>query len=255
MKHSRHADLFGGDFQMVRLGRIVVLTVMCCSLPVAAAPAFSATFELRHQTSYAYMPLPGTLGESITFEWGFESAWADVELFDLPIIGDPAEFSVYGVTHFGPLLSLDAEWNADGSIGDADYIYGKGDFVLELLFDLLDGTPHKMTIRGETGPLHVSVSGGSSNDITMSFLDAKVDRESAALLGMKRQVSGSTYYYTDVYDLDSPDRELALFGSMYFDYTPTHPKSADLTAVPEPGALTLIGLGVAAATLRRFVVR
>jgi hypothetical protein len=156
-----------------------------------------------------------------------------------------------GTGNLGPLLSLDAEWNADGSIGDADYVFRKGKFELQLAFDLLDGTPHTMTIRGAIGPLSISVQDDgypTSNEVVMSLLNANVDRKSAALFGMKRQISGSTYYFTDVYNMDILDRELALFGTIYFDYTAVKgPRSADLIAVPEPGAMSLVGLGIAVA--------
>jgi hypothetical protein len=162
-----------------------------------------------------------------------------------------------GSAHLGPLISLDAEWNPDGTIGDADYLFGKGKFELELIFNLLDGTPHTMTISGATGPVSVNVQDNqwypTSDEVIIDLRNAKVDPKSAALFGMKRQISGHTYYYTDTYNLDSPDRELALFGYIYFDYTEvTHStNSADLTAVPEPGVMSLIGFGIAAAIRRR----
>ena len=238
---------------MVRLGQIGILTLICCSFPFAANRAFAATFEITHWTDYVYMPLPGTLGDSVTFDWYPSFGW-DVELSGLPGVADRTLITMSGIGNLGPLLSLDAEWNADGSIGDAEYLFGKGTFELELAFNLLDGTPHTLNIRGATGPVYVSVDDDgypTSREITIDLLHAKVDPKSAALFGMKRQVSGSTYYFTDVYNLDSPDRELALFGSLYFGYTPVkNPKSADLTAVPEPGMLSLIGLAVAAAIRR-----
>ena len=243
---------------MVRLGRIGILTFLCCSLPFTASLASSAEIRITHWTDYVYMPLPGTLGESVTFEWSPSFGW-DVELFGLPGVEDGADVAVSGIAELGPLLSLDAEWNPDGSIGDAEYIFGKGKFELELAFNLLDGTPHTMTIRGKIGPLYVSVQdsypnryAATSNDIIMSLLQAKLDPKSAALFGLKSQISGSTYYYTDVYNMTSPNRELALFGSVYFDATPVrHFNSARLNAVPEPGILSLIGLGVVAAIRRR----
>ena len=238
--------------------RIAVLTLLCCALPTLAVPAFSSSFNIRHDNAYVYMPLPGTLGESVTFEWSPIVGWR-VELFGLPGVEDGADVAMFGIVQLGPLLSLDAEWNPDGSIGDAEYIFGKGKFELELAFNLLDGTPHTMTIRGKIGPLYVSVQdsypnryAATSDNITMSLLQAKLDPKSAALFGMKSQISGSTYYYTDVYNMTSPNRELALFGSVYFDATPVrHFNSARLNAVPEPGILSLIGLGVAAAIRRR----
>jgi len=238
---------------MARVGRIAILTVICCGFPFTANRASAASFEITHWTDYVYMSLPGTLGESTTFDWSPSFGW-DVNLSGLPGVEDGADARMSGIAHLGPLLSLDEELNPDGSIG-SDYIIGKGKFELELVFNLLDGTPHTMAIRGATGPVHISVQDDgwypTSNEVVISLLNAKVDGESAALFGMKRQVSGSTYYFTDVHDRD-PDRQLALFGEVFFDYTPVkHSRASDLNAVPEPGALSLIGLGVAAAILRR----
>ena len=242
---------------MARLGRIGVLTLLCCSFPLAANRAFAATFEITHWTEYVRMTLPGTLGESVTFDWSVYAS--DNGLSGLPGVADDTPVAMSGIADLGPLLSLDAEWYPDGSIGSADYVFGKGTFELDLMFNLLDGAPHTMTIRGGIGPVSVSVEDvccgypiAASNDIVLSLLHAKVDRKSAALFGMKRQITGSAYYHTDVYNMESPDREIALFGRLSFDYTPVkHQNSADLTAVPEPGVLSLFGLGVAAAILRR----
>ena len=241
---------------MVRIGRIGILTLLCCSCPFVASGACAATFDITHFTDYVYMPLPGTLGASVTFDWSLYNV-SDQGLSGLPGVADHTPITMSGIANLGPLLSLDAEWNPDGSIGDADYLFGKGKFELELLFNLLDGTPHTMTIRGATGPVFVSVqddgSYPTSSEVIMDLVNAKVDPQSAALFGMKRQISGHTYYYTDTYDLDSPDRELALFGYLFFDYTPaTHSaKSADLTAVPEPAVMSLMSLAIAAAIRRR----
>jgi hypothetical protein len=163
---------------------------------------------------------------------------------------------VSGIVNLGPLLTLDATWDADGSIGNAEYLFGEGTFALQFAFDLLDGTPHTMNIRGAVGPTSVSADDYSGGDVMLSFLHAKVDPKSAALFGMKRQISGSAIYHTDLYDMGSPDRELALFGLMYWDYTPVKNHkfadlTADLTAVPEPATLVLTGLGVAVAIRRR----
>jgi len=240
---------------MVRLGRIGILTLLCCSFPFTANRASADGFEITNWTSdYVYMPLPGTLGESVTFDWSLDDV-RDQGLSGLPGVADHTPVTLNGIANLGPLLSLDAQWDADGTIGVADYLFGEGTFALELAFDLLDGTPHTMNIRGALGPTSVRADDYSSSDIILSLLHAKVDPKSAALFGMKRQISGSTYYYTDLYDMGSPDRELALFGSVFFDYTPVkHSKSADLNAlnaVPEPGILSLIGLGVAAVIRRR----
>ena len=43
--------------------RIAVLTLLCCALPTLAVPAFSSSFNIRHENAYVYMPLPGTLGD------------------------------------------------------------------------------------------------------------------------------------------------------------------------------------------------
>jgi PEP-CTERM motif-containing protein len=235
---------------MARVGRIAILTLICCGVSFTTGRASAGGFEITHFTSYVHMPLPGTLGESVTFDWSVDAS--DNGLSGLPGVADATPVMLYGTANLGPLISLDAEWDADGSIGYAEYLFGEGNFALELAFDLLDGTPHTMKIRGALGPTSVRADDYSSNDIILSLLHAKVDPKSAALFGMKRQISGSTYYYTDVYNMGSPDRELALFGYVYFDYTPVKShKSADLTAVPEPATLVLTGLGVAATMRRR----
>jgi hypothetical protein len=236
---------------MVRLRQISILTLLWCTLPFAANRPLADEFEIWHQTSYIYMHLPGTLGQSTGLDWWFDSAGDDLQAFGLPVVGDPDHVIYRGTAQTGPLLSLDAKWDADGSIGYAEYLFGEGTFALELAFDLLDGTPHTMNIRGTLGPTSVRADDYSSNEIILSFLHAKIDPKSAALFGVKRQISGSTYYYTDVYDMGSRDRELALFGYDYFDYSVKNQKSADLTAVPEPGMLSLIGVGVAVAIRRR----
>jgi hypothetical protein len=238
---------------MAELRRVGVLTLLCCVLPLAANPAFSSGFEFSHETAYVHFTLPPTLGESVTIDW---SVGGDgVEIWGLPGVADFTEVNVSGWAELGPLLSLDAEWNPDGSIGDADYVFGEGKFELELVFNLLDGTPHTMSIRGRTSPMTMSVCCGSvcpSGEFGMSIPDAKVDRVSAALFGMKRHISGDAPYYTDVVNLDDNYRDVALFGTVYLDYTPVRQsKKADLSAVPEPGILSLIGLGVAAAIRRR----
>jgi len=246
---------------MARVGRIAILTLICCGVPFTANRAFAAAFEITHWTDYVRMNVPGTLGESITFDWSVYNV-SDGGVSGLPGVADGTPFTMSGIADLGPLMSLDAEWYPDGSIGSADYVFGKGTFVVDLMFDLLDGTSHTMSIRGGISPVFISVSDvccgypmASSNDIILSLLHAKVDPKSAALFGMKRQITGSAYYHTDVYNMDSPDREFALFGRVFFDYTPVkHTKSADLTAVPEPGVLALIGLGVAA-TIRRKPAR
>ena len=243
---------------MVRLGQISILTLICCSFPFTASRAFAAAFEITNWTDYVWMrPLPGTLGEAAIVDWSVIAA--DNGLSGLPGVADHTPVTMSGIANLGPLLSLDAEWYPDGSIGNAEYGFGKGRFELNLMFNLLNGTPHTMTIRGATGPVSISASSsccgyrmGTSGDIYISFLHAKVDRESAALFGMKRQGNGSSIYHTDVYNMGGPDREIALFGSMAFDFrTVDHSQSSDLTAVPEPGMFSLIGLGVAAAMLGR----
>jgi hypothetical protein len=240
---------------MARAARIAILTLICCGFPFTAHRASAGSFEITNFTSsYIYMPLPGTLGESVTIDWYVDAF--DNGLSGLPGVTDDTPVTMSGTVNLGPLLSLDAEWNGDGSIGDAEYLFDEGTFAFELAFDLLDGTPHTMNIRGAIGPTSVSVYDDgwypTSSEVILSLLHAKVDPKSAALFGMKRQLTGSTYYWTDVYNMGGPDRELALFGFMYFGYTPVkHPKSSDLTAVPEPATLVLTGLGVAAAIRRR----
>jgi hypothetical protein len=236
---------------MAKLGRVGILTLLCCSLPFAANRAFSSTFGFVHETDYVHFILPSTLGESTTFEWGISGPW--VRIWGLPGMDESTEVEVVGVAELGPLLSLDAEWNPDGSIGDADYLFGKGKFELQLMFNLLDGTPHTMSIRGTTSPMSMSVccsQGWLGGDFRMSIPDAKVDRESAALFGMKRHISGDMPYYTDVVDFHG-GRDVALFGTVNFYYTPVRHSKSDLNAVPEPAILSLIGLGVAAAIIRR----
>ena len=234
--------------------RTIITLLLGCSFSLAADGAFAAQFGIQHDTDYVYMNLPATLGESTVFEWGLAGPY--VEIFGLSGVADPAEVTVSGVANIGPLLSLDAEWKPDGSIGSADYVFGEGTFELQLAFSLLDGTPHTMYIHGATGPMSMSVDDDGywvSGDFSMSIPNAKVDRESAALFGMKRRITGEVPYYTDVYNIaGTNDREVALFGSMYFNYTPTaHSQSSDLEPVPEPATLSLVGLGLAAVA-RRF---
>ena len=111
--------------------RIAALTLLCCALPTLAVNAWSAPFSIQHDTSYARMVLPSTLGQSTEIEWGL------ADPFDLVLV-----------------LSLDAELDPDGSLGQADYVFGKGHFALELVIRLPDGTLHTMRIGGATDPLY-----------------------------------------------------------------------------------------------------
>jgi hypothetical protein len=236
---------------MCGVGRIAILSLVCCGFSFIPNSASAGSFEITNFTdSYIHILLPGTLGESLTFDWYVDTQ--DNGLSGLPGVADNTRVTVIGTANLGPLLSLDAEWDSDGSIGYAEYLFGDGTFAFGLAFDLLDGTPRTMNIRGDLGPTFITADDDGSSPVVLSFLHAKVDSKSAAFFGMKRQITGSTYYYTDLYDAGSPDRELALFGFMNFDYTPVkHPKSSDLTAVPEPATLVLTGLGVACAIRRR----
>ena len=105
---------------MAELRRVGVLTLLCCVLPLAANPAFSSGFEFSHETAYVHFTLPPTLGESVTIDW---SVGGDgVEIWGLPGVADFTEVNVSGWAELGPLLSLDAEWNPDGSIGGANHL-------------------------------------------------------------------------------------------------------------------------------------
>jgi hypothetical protein len=239
--------------------RVVVFTLLFSSASVVVSRGFAAQFEIYQDLNYARMALPHELGAETQIYWGFD---VEEDARDLMYIGFPSGeyyrvLSMFGTAYIGPLLSLDAEWNPNGSLGDADYVFDKGEFELELVLSLLNDTRHTMQIRGGTSRLYVSVDDdglGTSGygDFSLGVPHATIDRESAALFGMKRRISGDLSMYNDLnYDYDG-SREFALFGWMYFDYTPArHSKSSDLKAVPEPTLLPLVVLGLAGAALRR----
>ena len=231
--------------------RSIAVSMLLCLFAVSHRTD-AAAFEIQHDTSYARMTLPSVLGDSTELQWGLTDP-----PMSLGINGEVLEVvSIAGEAHIGPLISLDAKRNSDGSLGDADYVFGKGTFALEVLMNLLDGTQHTMKIRGTTGRMRVNVQdddGSPTGEFSVRVPHARVDRATAALFGMKRHVSGEMPYYVDVFDLPDNEREVALFGTIHFDYEPApHQRRAlAATAVPEPALVGLLGLGLAAVVRRR----
>ena len=103
--------------------RIAALTLLCCALPTLAVSAWSAPFYIQHDTSYARMVLPSTLGQSTAIDWGLADPfdqWLHLESESLEVV------SMSGTAQTGPLLSLDAELDPDGSLGQAEVISRDG---------------------------------------------------------------------------------------------------------------------------------
>ena len=237
------------------LSRIATLTLLCCTLLLGDSTADAATFEIQQNLNYARMTLPSTLGESTFFDWGYSGCCEPVTIGGLPVDGLTV-LDMYGTANIGPLLSLNEEWNPEGSEGEAYYVFGKGDFELILNLGLSDGSTTTMTIRGTTGPLYlsgdVSNPGGEGfGSVSMSVPHATLDRHSAELFGVKRRLTGSMPFFADVWSIPENERWAALYGGIYFNYEPRHAQSADLNAVPEPATLALVCLGVAGAFHRR----
>jgi hypothetical protein len=228
---------------------IVLLTLLCSGLSPLIARADAAEMQIQHDLAYARMRLPGTVGQRTDIDWNLldDSMWLTLE------DADPIQIaSIDGVAHLGRLQSLDATRNPDGSLGNANYVFGAGAFDLTLVLNLLDGSVHSMRIQGATGPMSMSVEDDGdfeSGTFSMGVPHAKIDKKSADLFGIKRKISGNMPYFADVVEAGADDRDVALFGSITFDYTPLHQhsrvRSLAAQAVPEPALLALLGLGLA----------
>jgi hypothetical protein len=246
---------------------VALLTLLCCSISPAVTPGFAAQFEIYQDLNYSRMELPSTLGETTSIYWGFDVEDPEGWAHDHMSISFPDKFfrvlSMYGAADIGPLLSFDAEWNPDGSIGDAEYVFDKGEFALDLVVELQDDTRQTVQIRGATSRLRVIVDddrpglGGAYADLfDLTVPHATIDQSSAALFGIKPRISGDLSMVNDVneyedYSSGEIRREVALFGWMYFDYKPVrHAKSFDAQSVPAPTLLPLVGLGLVGIALR-----
>ena len=231
------------------LAAAVPRTVVCALLfSGVAAHVLAAPFEIRHDTAYARMDLPITVGTPTELTWSLAEEYMSF------FVGERSleVVSFVGSARTGPLRSVDAQWNSDGSLGQAAYLFGKGDIAFELVLRLEDGTLHTMRLLGDTSRMHVAAD-EDGGDMGMSVPHAKIDRQSVRVLGVGRQVTGILPYFLDVApDGDQGDRVAAAFGSIYFEDAPT-PEATRLaaSAAPEPASVALVAMGLVGLTVRR----